>query len=134
MRQKYRVYIAGPISKGPLAHNVRQADEAFLALTKAGLACLNPMWSVYAGATEAFTDDYCTAVGSRNSSLPLQAEDWYGLDLPWVEVSHAVLRLPGESRGADGEVEHARKHGIPVFHTVKDLVQYLEAKDAALEV
>jgi Rrf2 family protein len=32
-----RVYIAGPISKGDLAHNINQATAAFVALAKAGL-------------------------------------------------------------------------------------------------
>lgn len=142
VKNKPRVYIAGPISQGDLTNNVRRSDDAFILLTRAGFACLNPMWSVYAGSAERGTmvlrqfgydavvpdTDVVLARGTRTSSLPLTAEDWYGLDLPWVEVAHAVLRLPGESRGADGEVAHAEKFGIPVFHSVQELISHFEQK------
>ncbi len=49
-------------------------------------------------------------------------EDWLGMDLPWVAVSNALLRLPGESTGADREVAHAKLHGIPVFHDADALI------------
>jgi hypothetical protein len=37
------------------------------------------------------------------------------MDKEWVLVCDAVLRLSGESKGADIECTLARKHGIPVF-------------------
>jgi len=33
----------------------------------------------------------------------------------------AVLRIPGESRGADLECELARSRGIPVFDSIDDI-------------
>lgn len=39
---------------------------------------------------------------------------WLEQDLPWVEASDIVLRLPGESTGADMETAFARERGIPV--------------------
>jgi hypothetical protein len=52
-------------------------------------------------------------------------EDWMGLDLAWVEAADALIRLPGESVGADQEVALARKLGIPVFRNVYDLISVL---------
>jgi hypothetical protein len=40
-------------------------------------------------------------------------------------VSHAVLRLPGESTGADNEVKLANQLNIPVFHDMETLVKAL---------
>ena len=33
----------------------------------------------------------------------------------------AVLRLPGESKGADNDVRIARQRGIPVFHDLNEI-------------
>lgn len=41
-------------------------------------------------------------------------ETWLEQDFPWVAASDIVLRLPGESTGADLEVELANELGIPV--------------------
>jgi hypothetical protein len=124
-----RVYIAGPITRGDLKHNVDQATAAFVALSKAGYAPLCPHWSVYAkpaislpGPVGADPFVYCRA--TRNGNEEMTHADWIGADLPWVEVSDAVLRLPGESTGADLEVEHAVKNCIPVFHSIDELLSH----------
>ena len=47
----------------------------------------------------------------------------------------AVLRLPGESRGADMDVARARARGLPVVHDVDELpLQQFAGTDAAHEV
>ena len=131
MKQRKRVYIAGPISKGNLAANVNQATAAFVALAKAGLAPFCPHWSVYAkpcfegqdytGQTDATK---CFAHGTIHGNDEMTHADWMGIDLPWVAVSHAVLRLPGESTGADLEVQEAYQRGIPVFHRTEDVIAW----------
>lgn len=131
-----RVYIAGPISKGCLVANVNQATEAFIALAKAGFAPLCPHWSVYSKPAS-YSDSpfggktdraWCeaTAMGSDQ----MTHADWMGVDLPWVSVAEAVLRLPGESTGADQEVACAKDHGVPVFDTVAELLLWDWTKDA----
>lgn len=126
------VYIAGPISYGNLQNNIVQADSAFVELVRAGFAPINPMWSAYAGGAAKgvyFKDDnVIVARGSVNSSLPLTHADWLGLDLPVVERCDAVLRLPGDSSGADREVAHAKEHGVPVFDSVAALVRHFAPK------
>lgn len=100
------VYISGPVTKGERVHNVAQGFYAQAKLMLAGFAPINPIASAtYPFAWEpAFTHEL-----------------WMAVDLALVEVSHAVLRLPGESVGADLEVAHAEKLGIPVFTSIEDL-------------
>lgn len=121
MSDRKRVYIACPISKGDPLHNIQQADDAFFALLKAGFAPFNPIWSMFADGAYRSNSG---AVAAYASHLPRGTihEDWMEADLPWVAVAHAVLRLPGESRGADMEVLLAHKLNIPVFFGVNDLI------------
>lgn len=46
---------------------------------------------------------------------PRPAEYWYAYDLHLLRRCDAVLRLAGESRGADIETAEAEALGIPVF-------------------
>lgn len=120
-----RVYLAGPISRGDLLHNVNQATAAFVALAKAGLAPLCPHWSVFS--KPAFRPPggdavYCRATAQGNDEM--SHAEWLGADLPWVSVAEALLRLPGESAGADMEVAEARRCGIPVFFAVDDVIRW----------
>lgn len=109
-----RVYVAGPISKGDLRANLTQAREAGQKLLKAGYAPMVPHLTCYwAGDTPEVLPDGTTH------------EDWMGLDLPWVAVADAVLRLPGESTGADREVALANSLGIPVYSRLDDLLNLL---------
>lgn len=125
---KRRVYIAGPISKGDMLHNVRQADDAFFSLLKSGsVAPWNPMWSVFAGSAErpvAPDGPVCASADAQPRGTT--HADWMGVDLSWVAVSEAVLRLPGESVGADAEVAEARRLNIPVFHSVGEVIAWAE--------
>lgn len=140
-QRKPRVYIAGPVSKGDLKANIKQADEAFFALLFAGFAPFCPHWSVYAGSTEhrkvseanAYTSSFelCAIASALPNGGPARHstthQDWLGIDLPWVECADALLRLPGESRGADAEVAHAKAKDIPVFYDVQSLIEMKEA-------
>lgn len=107
-----RIYIAGPISYGDLAENIRQATGAGLALIRAGFAPLVPHLTCYMG-------------GPTPEVLPRETtrQDWLATDLPWVVASDALLRLPGFSKGADCEVSCANDHGIPVFFSLDDLLR-----------
>jgi hypothetical protein len=107
-----RVYVAGPISKGPLEQNIRQATDAGMELLRAGFAPLVPHLTCYMAGPAPEVLPHGTAV-----------EDWYGVDLPWVAVADAVVRLPGDSVGADKEVALAKELGIPVYDSVGALLE-----------
>jgi nucleoside 2-deoxyribosyltransferase len=56
---------------------------------------------------------------------PHPAEWWYEFDLGWLVRCDALLRLPGESYGADLEVKTAIAEGIPVFYSEAELDRWL---------
>jgi len=108
MRMK-RVYVAGPYSQGDVAMNVRRAYEAASQLADAGFAPFVPhhthFWQLM---------------------FPRPYEEWLTLDLAFLPCCDAVLRLSGESVGADGEVREARSLGIPVFDDIDNLLRELQ--------
>lgn len=100
-------YIAGPVTAGDRIHNFNQACIAQRELMAAGFAPLNPMLSML-----------------HPAAWQIPHEDWMESDLPWVAVADCVLRLPGESVGADREVEFARERGIPVFYAIEQISEH----------
>lgn len=107
MSDRLRVYIAGPLSgSGDRETNVRNAVAAGKACIKHGLAPLIPHLTHYVDPDDSLTHQV-----------------WLDVDLPWVSVADALLRLPGPSKGADMEDERAAKLGIPIFHSLHDLVR-----------
>lgn len=121
---KRMIYIAGPISKGDLATNINRATAAFRELAEAGFAPWCPQWSCFStgalisplgGQVYAFA----TAAG-----CDLSHGTWLAIDKEFVRRSDAVLRLSGESAGADEEVQYAQALGIPVFGSLSDLLAW----------
>jgi hypothetical protein len=104
-----RVYISGPISSGNRNHNQFQGCEAHKALMLAGFAPLNPI--ITGNIPFAWDKDVPHSL-------------WLDCDMPWVEVSDAILRLPGYSVGADAECTHAANCGIPIFYSVEELITW----------
>lgn len=126
---KRRIYIAGPIAKGDLKHNIQQATDAFIALAKSGFAPFCPHWSCFSGPIVNLGGaPIAYAMVTPND---LTHADWLGIDLSWVSVSDCVLRLPGESVGADMEVRFARQNNIPVFFAVDECVNWLKSQEKA---
>lgn len=112
-------YVAGPISKGDLVANIRQAHEAGMALIRAGLSPIVPHGNCFWGND---VSDGAFAPSSLPAGTTLQ--DWYGMDLAIVARCDCVLRLPGESVGADMEAAEAGRLGLPVFNTAAEVVAW----------
>ena len=93
-----KVYIAGPMSHGDIAGNVRQAMDAAATLMQAGHAVYVPHLCHF-----------------MEISHPQPYELWLAQDFAWIAASDALIRLPGESSGADREAAFARERGIPVW-------------------
>lgn len=102
-----RIYIAGPITKGDYMINVRKAIDAAHALREHGLVPFVPHLSAL-----------------WHLAYPRDYEDWMEYDFVWVRQCHALYRVPGESSGADREMEHARQFNIPVFVDMADLIEW----------
>jgi hypothetical protein len=110
-----RVYISGPLSSaGNELENVNVAADAARRLIDAGFSPLCPHLSWYI---------------DQAGEIPHAV--WMQIDLPWVEASDAILRLPGESVGAEIETSRAGTLGIPVFDTIAELVEHFQAAEAA---
>jgi hypothetical protein len=56
----------------------------------------------------------------------LEVKDFYEYSLSWLEVSDAVLVLPGfeSSKGTAKEIERAKELFIPVFYDEKELKEW----------
>lgn len=98
-----RVYVSGPYSSDPEACT-RAAIDAADQVMSLGCAPLVPHLK------------HPWILQSDHSY-----EDWMTIDLAWLHVADVVLRLPGDSAGADREVEAARAVGIPVVHSLEEL-------------
>lgn len=99
------VYIAGPytLKPGPI-ENTKQAIYAGDVAAGRGYAVFIPHLSL-------FWDMF----------LPHDYEFWMSQDLAILVKCDFLIRLEGESSGADREVELARKMGIQVFRSPFDL-------------
>ena len=102
---KQTVYIAAPYTLGDVAVNVRRAIQAADELIEAGFIPYVPhlthFWHIVS---------------------PKLWDFWLELDLCFLLKCDCVLRLNGESKGADREVEIANKAQIPVYHSVSEIV------------
>lgn len=99
-----RVYIASPYTIGDVAVNVRNQLEMAHILMDMGFCPIVPLFTHF-----------------QHMVYPRPYEDWLAIDLCKIEVCDFLLRLPGESKGADMEVEHAKKLGIPVVYSYQEL-------------
>lgn len=102
-----RVYVAGPITLGPMDANIRLAIDAAHILMNHGFEPFVPHLTFFQQLVHAQT-----------------YERWIKYDNAFLEVCAALLRLSGESKGADGEEAYARKLGIPVFYSIADLIAW----------
>lgn len=107
------VYVAGPF-RGPsswaIECNVRQAEQLALEVWRLGAAALCP---------------HCNTRFFQNAAPD---EVWLEGDLEMLRRCDAVVLTPDwiRSSGARKEVEFAEQHGIPVFHTLAQLQDWLE--------
>jgi hypothetical protein len=53
---------------------------------------------------------------------PHDIKFWYALDLAWLKKCDCLLRLPGESSGADNEVTIALLRKIKVYWSIEELI------------
>lgn len=105
-----RVYISGPMTGDgtpeAMAQNVAEGVRVAKLLIRAGFSVFCPHLS-----------------GLMPGHEEIPHEVWIDNDLPWVQVADAVLRLPGESQGADAEVDYAVDCDVRVFTSVERLLE-----------
>lgn len=115
------IYIAGPymgIHKDPvedhiaIEQNVLNAKAAMIEIARHGVGV------------------FCPHMHSHGAELFLSVHDayWYVLDVHFLKACDAVLRLPGESQGADHEVITAEMLGLPVFHDIDEAINWAKGR------
>ena len=100
-----KVYIASPYSNGDKEENVMRQINAFHALVTHGHEAFAPNLFHYVDIHYHFSDEW-----------------WLEYDLKWLGVCDAVLRLSGESNGADREVARAKELGKKVYYSLSEIV------------
>jgi hypothetical protein len=102
-----KVYIASAYTLGDVAVNVKNQIDSADELIGKGFCPFVPLLSHF-----------------QHMIHPRPYQDWVKLDMEWIEWCDCILRLPGESSGADNEVKLAQSLNIPIFHTIKELYDY----------
>lgn len=124
------IYIAGPITKGNLANNINRATDAFVALVKAGFAPICPHWSAFSTRARVSEETGLTFAVASAHGCGLPFTEWLAVDFALVTASAAVLRLPGESLGAEMETKLAIAQSKPVFKSVEEVIAWGREQDA----
>lgn len=99
------VYVASPYTKGDVALNVRRSIEAADRLAREGFVPFAPLLFHF-----------------WHMQHPHEYGFWTAMDLAWLERCDCIVRLPGDSLGADAEVARARELGLDVFLGVDELI------------
>src|SRR5512135_1374912 len=98
------IYVAGPYTKPDPVDNTREAIKVADILLRMGHTPYVPHLTLF-----------------WHFLAPHPVFFWYSYDLEWLKKCDVLLRLPGESEGADNEEAFARAHGIRVIYDVKEL-------------
>lgn len=99
------IYVASPYTKGDVAINVRRNIEAADWLAVEGFTPFCPLLTHF-----------------WHILIPHEYEFWCAYDMVWLERCDAIVRLSGESSGADAEVKRALDLGLPVFYSIEEFL------------
>jgi hypothetical protein len=112
------ILIAGPYRSGTngdatlIARNLERLEAAALAVYERGHLPMIGEWAALPLAAQAGS----TEVGDEISKVFL-----YPVAARMLRHCDGVLRIPGDSVGADGDVRLARELGLPVYFDVDDI-------------
>ncbi len=121
------ILVAGPYRSGTgddpdlMARNLARLEEATWPIFRSGHVPMIGEWVAL---------PVLRAAGADGVSDPLAQRVLYPTAERLLQHCDAVLRLPGESTGADQDVAIARRRGIPVYHRVEEIPGFVE-QDAA---
>lgn len=112
------ILVAGPYRSGTgddpqkMAANLRRLEEAALPLFRAGHIPLIGEWLAL---------PLMQVAGSRSVGDAIYEEIAYPVAHRLLPRCDAVLRLPGESKGADQDVRIATERGLRVYRRLADV-------------
>jgi hypothetical protein len=103
-----KIYVAGPYTKGDVALNVRNAIYAGSYIAHLGHIPFIPHLSHF-----------------WHMLIPEEYQFWMEQDEAWLRECDAILRLPGESKGADQEMKIAEELGFMIYKSIFDIPKVL---------
>lgn len=112
------VLIAGPYRSGTgddpdlMAANLRKLEEAAWPIFRAGHVPMIGEWVAL---------PVLHGAGGTSPTDPIAAQIMYPTAQRLLQHCDAVLRLPGDSGGADQDVAIARDRGLPVWYRIEDV-------------
>jgi len=102
------IYVSAPYSKGDVTENVRRACMVGnLILAKGHIPFvphLSHLWHIIS---------------------PKTYQEWLDMDFAYIYRMDALIRVPGDSSGADREVALAEKLGIPVYYSLSEIREFV---------
>lgn len=124
------ILIAGPYRSGTgddpelLRRNLARLEQAAWPIFRAGHLPMIGEWVAL---------PVLESAGVVDLSDPLAAEVMYPAAERMLERCDAVLRLAGESRGADQDVAIARDRGIPVYYGLDQIPGVLPTRTEVIQ-
>jgi hypothetical protein len=112
------ILIAGPYRSGTgddpalLDRNLRRLEQAAWPIFRKGHVPMIGEWVAL---------PVLSSAGADGLADPLAEQVMYPTAHRLLQHCDGVLRLPGESRGADQDVAIARERGIPVWFTIDEI-------------
>ena len=112
------ILIAGPYRSGTgdvpalLERNLRRLEEAAWPIFRKGHVPMIGEWVAL---------PVLSSAGAAGISDPLAEQVMYPTAHRLLQHCDGVLRLPGESRGADQDVAIARERGLPVWYSIEEI-------------
>lgn len=103
-----KVFISGPYTKGDVAQNVKNSMDMANELINLGYAPFCPHLFHF--------------LHMNNFQ---EYEKWLEIDIEYLKICDAVIRIPGDSSGADKEISIANNLHIPVFQDTYLLTKFL---------
>jgi hypothetical protein len=114
------ILIAGPYRSGTndnpelMEKNLRRLEEAALPLFRAGHIPMIGEWIAL---------PLMRAAGSKRIGDAAYTELAYPVAERLLTLCDAVLRLEGESKGADQDVRIAKERGLKIFYKLEDVLR-----------
>ncbi|WP_236004877.1 DUF4406 domain-containing protein [Amycolatopsis pittospori] len=124
MTKPLMILIAGPFRSGTgddpelLARNLARLEEAAWPIFRAGHVPMIGEWVAL---------PVLRGAGGKTVADPVAKEVMYPTADRLLHHCDAVLRLPGDSTGADQDVAIARSRGLAVYDRVEDIPGYQAA-------
>lgn len=117
--QPMTILVAGPYRSGTndnpilMQQNLDRLNDSALALFRAGHIPLIGEWLAL---------PLLKAAGSKAPGDEIYQEISYPVAHRLITKCDAILRLKGESSGADKDVEVARGLGLPIYYKLEDII------------